>query len=54
MGGDIAIVLGKRVSIMGFPLRWYMGDGSVVWLVAQIDEAGLNPVPPRVYKYGVF
>jgi hypothetical protein len=38
---------------MGFPLRWYMGDGSIVRLLAQIGEAELNPVPPRVCKYGV-
>jgi hypothetical protein len=31
-----------------------MGDGSVVRLVVQIDKAELNPVPPKVYKYGVF
>jgi len=50
----MAIVLGKRVSIMGFPLRWHMGDGSAVWHVAQIEEAELNPVSPWVCKYGVF
>jgi hypothetical protein len=26
------------------------GDGPVVWLVAQIDEAGSNPVPPTTGK----
>jgi hypothetical protein len=29
-----------------------MGDGSIVRLVAMIDEDELNDVPPRVYKYG--
>jgi kynurenine formamidase len=53
VGGDIAMVVGKRVNIMGFPLRWYMGDGSIVRLVASIDESELNNVPKRVYKYGV-
>jgi kynurenine formamidase len=53
VGGDIAKVVGKRVTIMGFPIRWYMGDGSIVRLVAMIDEADMNPVPDRVYKYGV-
>jgi len=53
VGGDIAQVVGKRVTIMGFPIRWYMGDGSIVRLVAMIDESELNPVPRRVYKYGV-
>jgi kynurenine formamidase len=52
VGGDIAKVVGKRVKIMGFPIRWYMGDGSIVRLVAEIDEDQLNDVPDRVYKYG--
>ncbi len=53
VGGDIEKVVGKRVTIMGFPIRWYMGDGSIVRLVAQIDEDDMNKVPDRVYKYGV-
>jgi kynurenine formamidase len=53
VGGDIAMVVGKRVTIMGLPLRWYMGDGSIVRMAALIDEKDLNPVPPRIYKYGV-
>ena len=53
VGGDIAMVVGKRVTIMGLPLRWYMGDGSIVRMAALIDEKDINPVPPRVYKYGV-
>lgn len=52
VGGDIAKVVGKRVKIMGFPIRWYMGDGSIVRLVAEIDEDELNDVPDRVYRYG--
>ena len=52
VGGDIEKVVGKRVTIMGFPIRWYMGDGSIVRLVAKIDEDKLNDVPDRVYKYG--
>ena len=52
VGGDIAKVVGKRVKIMGFPIRWYMGDGSIVRLVAEIDEDDMNNVPDRVYKYG--
>jgi len=47
------MVVGKRVTIMGLPLRWYMGDGSIVRMAALIDEKDINPVPPRVYKYGV-
>lgn len=53
VGGDIAMVVGKRVTISGFPIRWYMGDGSIVRLVAMIDEDEVNNVPERVYKYGV-
>ena len=52
VGGDIEKVVGKRVMIMGFPIRWYMGDGSIVRLVAKIDKDKLNDVPDRVYKYG--
>ena len=33
-------------------MRWYMGDGSIVRLVAFIDDKDLNDVPDRVYKYG--
>ena len=52
VGGDIAKVVGKRCRIAAFPIRWYMGDGSIVRMVAFIDEKDLNPVPDRVYKYG--
>lgn len=54
VGGDIAKVVGKRVKIMGFPLRWFNGDGSIVRLVAEIDEDELNDVPDRVYPHGTF
>lgn len=53
VGGDIAKIVGKRVKIMGFPIRWYMGDGSIVRLVAEIDEDDINDVPDRIYPYGV-
>lgn len=52
VGGDIEMVVGKRVTLAGFPLRWYRGDGSMVRMVAMIDEDELNDVPPREYKYG--
>jgi kynurenine formamidase len=52
VGGDIAKVVGKRCKIAGFPIRWYMGDGSIVRIVAIIDEKDLNDVPTRIYKYG--
>lgn len=52
VGGDIAKVVGKRVKIMGFPIGWYMGDGSIVRLVAEIDENELKDVPERICRYG--
>lgn len=52
VGGDIEQVVGKRVTISGFPIRWYMGDGSIVRLVAFIDEDEINNVPERIYPYG--
>jgi len=38
VGGDIDKVLGKRVTIAGFPIRWEKGDGSIVRLVAIVEE----------------
>lgn len=38
VGGDIDQVVGKRVTIAGFPIRWVKGDGSIVRLVAIMDE----------------
>jgi kynurenine formamidase len=38
VGGDIDEVVGKRVTIAGFPIRWEKGDGSIVRLVAIVDE----------------
>jgi hypothetical protein len=29
-----------------------MGDGSIVRMVAYIDEKDMNNVPDRIYKYG--
>ncbi len=52
LGGDLEKVVGKRFQFWCFPLRWYMGDGTMVRCVAEIDDADLNPVPDRVYKYG--
>jgi len=34
VGGDIDKVTGQRCTIMGLPLRWVGGDGSIVRLVA--------------------
>jgi len=38
VGGDIDEVLGQRVIIAGFPIRWVGGDGSMVRLVAIIED----------------
>jgi kynurenine formamidase len=38
VGGDIDKVTGKRVTIAGFPIRWVKGDGSIVRLVAIVEE----------------
>jgi kynurenine formamidase len=38
VGGDIDEVVGMRVTIAGFPIRWVKGDGSIVRLVAFVDE----------------
>lgn len=38
VGGDIEEVVGRRVTIAGFPIRWEKGDGSIVRLVAIVEE----------------
>jgi kynurenine formamidase len=52
LGGDLDKVSGKGFRFYCFPLRWYMGDGSMVRCVAEIDEDDLNDVPDRKYTYG--
>ena len=52
LGGDLDKVVGKRFRFYCFPLRWYMGDGSMARCVAEIDEDDLNDVPDRIYTYG--
>ena len=42
---------GKRFKFYCFPMRWYMGDGSIARCVAEIDEDQLNDVPTREYFY---
>jgi kynurenine formamidase len=54
LGGDLDKVTNKRFRFYCFPIRWYLGDGSMVRCVAEIDEDDLNDVPDRVYKYAVF
>ena len=52
LGGDLDKVTNKRFRFLCFPLRWYMGDGSMARCVAEIDEKDVNDVPDRVYPYG--
>jgi kynurenine formamidase len=52
LGGDLDKVSGQRFRFYCFPLRWYLGDGSMARCVAEIDEDDLNDVPDRKYSYG--
>ena len=51
LGGDLDKVSNKKFQFYCFPLRWYMGDGSMARCVAYIDEDELNDVPDRTYLY---
>jgi kynurenine formamidase len=52
LGGDLDKVAGKRFRFYCFPIRWYMGDGSMVRCVAEIDEEDVNKdVADRTYTY---
>jgi kynurenine formamidase len=52
LGGDLDKVVGKRFKFMAFPIRWWLGDGSMVRCVAEIDEDDLNDAPDRIYPFG--
>lgn len=52
LGGDLDKVTNKRFRFYCFPLRWYLGDGSMARCAAEIDEDDINDVPDRVYTYG--
>jgi len=52
LGGDLDKVLGKRFRFFAFPIRWHLGDGSMVRCVAEIDEDDVIDAPPRLYPYG--
>ncbi len=52
LGGDLEKVVNKKFKFMAFPIRWHMGDGSMVRCIAEIDEDELNDVPDRTYNYG--
>ncbi len=51
LGGDLEKVKGKKFKLYCFPLRWYMGDGAMAHVIAEIDEDDLNDVPDREYFY---
>jgi len=52
LGGDLEKVVNKCFRFFAFPIRWHLGDGSMVRCVAEIDEDDLNDVPSRTYPYG--
>ena len=48
----VVIVPGKWFDFHCYPIRWYMGDGSMAHPVAYVDEENIDPtVPDRKYKY---
>ena len=53
LGGDLDMIPpGVWFRFNCFPLRWYMGDGSMARCSAEIDEDLLvKGVPERTYKY---
>ena len=40
VGGDIGELVGKRVTLQGFPWNWAGGDACVIRLVALLDPSG--------------
>ena len=54
LGGDLdKIPPGVWFRFNCFPLRWYMGDGSMARCTAEIDEDLIDKtVPDRTYAYG--
>lgn len=52
LGGNLERVVGKRFRFFAFPLRWHLGDGSMVRCVAEIDEDDIVDAPERQYPYG--
>ena len=52
LGGDLDKITNQRFRFYCFPIRWYMGDGSMVRCVAEIDEEKVDKsVPDRTYTY---
>lgn len=55
LGGDVDKILDKRCVVCAFPSRWYMGDGSIVRMIAFVDKKDVNHnVPDRTYNYGTY
>ena len=54
LGGDLDKVTNQRFLFCAFPLRWYMGDGTIVRAVAFVPSDRVNDVPDKVYPYGVY
>ena len=54
LGGDLdKIIPGRWFRFNCFPLRWYLGDGSMARVAAEVDEKDIDPtVPERTYAYG--
>lgn len=52
LGGNLEKVVGRRFRFFALPIRWHLGDGSMVRCVAEIDEDDLNDAPERLYPYG--
>ncbi len=53
LGGNLdQIPVGTFFQFYCFPLRWYLGDGSMARCVAEIDEDLLTGAPERTYEYG--
>jgi kynurenine formamidase len=40
VGGDIGQLVGKRVTLQGFPWNWEGGDACVIRLIAMLDPSG--------------
>ena len=45
----------QRFLFCAFPLRWYMGDGTIVRAVAFVPSDRIDrSVPDKEYPYGVY
>ena len=55
LGGDLDKVKNQRFLFCAFPLRWYMGDGTIVRAVAFVPSDRIDrSVPDKEYPYGVY